>query len=816
MRYLTLALMMVLWFAPPISAQYAYEDACKFVDGQYNLGLVNRLVRDPLNLTGYSFYTVSSEAVCHATGMDPSSFEIKLTDSDITFEKVLVPQDVGVMIRDIALGYKGEMAVIAPNRLRYWEGEHRYGERADEITDQKVWFRESKHAPFYEITPIKDAGLGRIEDVWLNGDADVLVAVSTTKVGTWKRVGPSWTLVSVTNLADIGVDYFPSVHDLHTLYPECASIDRREGIQIIGHPRGERVYIDAIARIAKRYEDSECPFELRDLQFRSNYTRDDYGASRPSSAHYEAFGFLIEADAIDWQWQQPVFIKEKWCRGGSKFIPKGLIWDIALDYNNPNIIWGFCPVEGWFARFDGHSWSRVPFGYNHLWVLPWGRWELQRNRIFSVSPIHSDTLYTRIGDWRVEWAYSGGKIKTEIILSGEEPPPPTVRRFPQGGVEDALGWSNPGGTATALILGGDHRLMYIDFHGSQEQTIGAVMVGQWLGFFPHELHYRDRGYLINACMTRDHALTARVMVRRYAGFDSWYNGYKPQREWLELVDSRTGEMVGMWRTDDDWVRCEPPGLEDMIVTALPGRGVRLSTLSEDRTDPAETDEKWYSYDCKNRGGEYTSARLYIYPLGEFRRGEKVEMDVGCISVAIRREERSWPGYPDHSSFYLQEVVIMNEDGVFWSDVDTHRLDYWDHRVMVSDRGDWSGVKFCGATFTSVLLWDDVTEPHCVDVPIPASVATDRDQPTLDVAIANYPNPFTSNTTLLVTASKPGNARLNIYAIDGRTVDHVNLGYIGTGTRRVDWGAHSLPAGVYFVQLVIEGVQSGKHHRLVRI
>lgn len=75
------------------------------------------------------------------------------------------------------------------------------------------------------------------------------------------------------------------------------------------------------------------------------------------------------------------------------------------------------------------------------------------------------------------------------------------------------------------------------------------------------------------------------------------------------------------------------------------------------------------------------------------------------------------------------------------------------------------------------------------------------------SISNYPNPFSSSTTIEYTLPGLSLVNLNIYDVSGKKVYSIELG-IKEGTNRIDWNAKDmsgvdLGSGSYIVELSVE-------------
>jgi hypothetical protein len=80
---------------------------------------------------------------------------------------------------------------------------------------------------------------------------------------------------------------------------------------------------------------------------------------------------------------------------------------------------------------------------------------------------------------------------------------------------------------------------------------------------------------------------------------------------------------------------------------------------------------------------------------------------------------------------------------------------------------------------------------------------------------NYPNPFTSSTTITFTNKKAGDAKLVIYDLMGREVTRLVNRLMPAGTFSVVFDAGNLSSGTYFYRFESNGYVETKKMLLVR-
>lgn len=80
---------------------------------------------------------------------------------------------------------------------------------------------------------------------------------------------------------------------------------------------------------------------------------------------------------------------------------------------------------------------------------------------------------------------------------------------------------------------------------------------------------------------------------------------------------------------------------------------------------------------------------------------------------------------------------------------------------------------------------------------------------------NYPNPFNPTTIIRYSLPQSGTVQLTIYNILGEKVLSLVDAYQKAGERRVRWQANSLPSGIYFCQLKVDGKTITKKLALIK-
>ena len=73
---------------------------------------------------------------------------------------------------------------------------------------------------------------------------------------------------------------------------------------------------------------------------------------------------------------------------------------------------------------------------------------------------------------------------------------------------------------------------------------------------------------------------------------------------------------------------------------------------------------------------------------------------------------------------------------------------------------------------------------------------------------NYPNPFNPTTVISYRLGRAGFVRLTVYDALGREVSTIVNGQKNAGNHSESFKAVSLPSGIYFYELSIDGISAG--------
>jgi hypothetical protein len=80
-------------------------------------------------------------------------------------------------------------------------------------------------------------------------------------------------------------------------------------------------------------------------------------------------------------------------------------------------------------------------------------------------------------------------------------------------------------------------------------------------------------------------------------------------------------------------------------------------------------------------------------------------------------------------------------------------------------------------------------------------------------LKNYPNPFNNDTVIKWNMSRPGNAQIRIYNSKGEFVRNLAGKNFGSGIHSVTFDSSGLNSGVYYYELLIDGIRAGSNRML---
>lgn len=150
-------------------------------------------------------------------------------------------------------------------------------------------------------------------------------------------------------------------------------------------------------------------------------------------------------------------------------------------------------------------------------------------------------------------------------------------------------------------------------------------------------------------------------------------------------------------------------------------------------------------------------------------------------------------YGDGELFY-QSMPLTKTDGAQWFSVGVE--DVQELKLVVTDRSEASACIMANWA-ELILVRPDNAQPGEGDgsgqSPVPLSSAL----------TGNYPNPFSTTTTITYQLLSASDVRINVFDIQGRQVAVLHSGYQWAGYHQVNFNASNLASGVYFYRLELD-------------
>lgn len=120
---------------------------------------------------------------------------------------------------------------------------------------------------------------------------------------------------------------------------------------------------------------------------------------------------------------------------------------------------------------------------------------------------------------------------------------------------------------------------------------------------------------------------------------------------------------------------------------------------------------------------------------------------------------------------------------------------------------WAGDSDCAGAPATSLTGPNMSGTSALQMST-ATVAT-------SVRMVNFPNPFTSSTTIRYQLDAPADIRIDVYDRSGRLLTNLATGMQDEGTYDADWNASNLPAGLYFARMSDADGNILQVHKLVK-
>jgi hypothetical protein len=84
----------------------------------------------------------------------------------------------------------------------------------------------------------------------------------------------------------------------------------------------------------------------------------------------------------------------------------------------------------------------------------------------------------------------------------------------------------------------------------------------------------------------------------------------------------------------------------------------------------------------------------------------------------------------------------------------------------------------------------------------------------NMAVTNFPNPFTGSTSINVNLNKSAQVSLVVNSLTGQVVSNVNYGVMGAGAQTLTFDASNLNSGIYFYTVTI-GDQKATNKMIIK-
>lgn len=192
-------------------------------------------------------------------------------------------------------------------------------------------------------------------------------------------------------------------------------------------------------------------------------------------------------------------------------------------------------------------------------------------------------------------------------------------------------------------------------------------------------------------------------------------------------------------------------------------------------------------------------------------------DISLHENHVGVDSEAWLLEADEEYFVVMEVV-EDEGGLYVEFLmdegseDTEDVNYFPARTYVGIRegGEhlgWSRFNRNNNLLMAVSLvgFRETGRPEFPEGPVSASVEL----------LANYPNPFSGQTTIPLSLPEEAEIEISIHDILGRRVDRIFSGSLPAGVHRLPYDAGHLASGIYFYRLRYSGGSLSRRMTLLR-
>ncbi|MCX6153278.1 MAG: T9SS type A sorting domain-containing protein [Candidatus Kapabacteria bacterium] len=147
-----------------------------------------------------------------------------------------------------------------------------------------------------------------------------------------------------------------------------------------------------------------------------------------------------------------------------------------------------------------------------------------------------------------------------------------------------------------------------------------------------------------------------------------------------------------------------------------------------------------------------------------------------------------------------EKFVMGSGGAVGASNGTSKINYITGQLAIEKR--------VGTTQVTSNLFQGFWVPNGRGIS-----GVDPIQGTSNEGISNYPNPFTTTTSIIYTLNSPSYVNLKIYDISGKLISNLFEGMQVSGDQKLDWNGsdtfgQNVPTGSYFYELTVKAMNPG--------
>lgn len=174
----------------------------------------------------------------------------------------------------------------------------------------------------------------------------------------------------------------------------------------------------------------------------------------------------------------------------------------------------------------------------------------------------------------------------------------------------------------------------------------------------------------------------------------------------------------------------------------------------------------------------------------------------------------------YTSYDILDGITRDGEGYYyissWGSSSVYRFDpdFDGTPIIVSNHEEQpADISF---NFRDNILAVPIFYNHYVDfVQIEPTAVDEPDTPNHIAAVANYPNPFNSSTTIEYTLAASSNVTIEIYDILGRRVETLVKANLAAGQLRTVWDADGMSSGIYLCRIRAGGYVGTNRMMLLR-